>query len=204
MLMSSKYPDISTDDDIEKTGEMFENVNEQQNKQEVLRRMRQVQYDKQFGTERGKGATLREWDKQDYQHRVLVALEDIADLEQKRDTRERAEQMLGKVYSSRMTLVADTKFTHIDFTVPNASYGIPANSRKRFPLQKAKKLRIYNETGGGVIEFGTNMQETEHYLPGLILSGKDEEIEAGAHDIVWLDIRVESGANATVVITAFV
>jgi hypothetical protein len=185
--LSTKYDDIQLDEDIEKTGQMFDDVNEQQDKQEVLRRIRQTQYNKVFGTERGKGGTLQQWDKHDYQNRVLGALEKIAEATEALQHEMEHARKKGQVYSSRMILLVDAHYTHIDLVSRAGCADLPANKTLRVPGMPARKLVITNE-GNGILKWGTNLNETSNDMTALLLPGQTYELEVEKHKINFLDI----------------
>ena len=105
----------------------------------------------------------------------------------------------GQVYSSRMILLTDNHYTHIDFNSRAGCADLPADKTLRVPGMRVRKLVITNE-GDGILKWGTNLNEQSNDMTALLLSGQTYELEVEKHKIAFLDIGAIN-ADTTVTFT---
>lgn len=141
--------------ELKKRVDVIKHLNRQRNTDDVLEAIRQKQLPVYLASQHvdledlklsDKDNILKHWSRRDYEHRLLDAVERMAEASEKQllETRIKSTRK-GRIFGNRFVLPASNPLVKIDLVNPQNSTGLPAGVALDFPRVPLAKMKIYNE-----------------------------------------------------------
>lgn len=152
--------------ELKKRTDLIKHLNRQREKDDVLEAIRQHQLPIYLASQHvdlddlrlnDKDNILKHWSKRDYEHRLLDAVERMAEATEKQLLESRIKNTRkGRIFGNRFLLPASNPLVKIDLVNPQSSVNLPAGVSLDLPRVPLAKMKIYNEGPTGRLLISTN------------------------------------------------
>lgn len=205
--MSDPSDRLLSEPELRRRKELYERLNKQRNKEQVVEAIRQKQFPLFLARENvsfedlaleDQHQILQHWNEKDYRYRTLEALESIEESTKKllEETRLKSTRR-GQLFGTRFLLPITNPLVQIDLVHPENSINLPAGVSLDVPRVPLPKMTIYNEGPVGRLLIGTNLDFSSLKAQVNIPPVDKYELNPGEPLLEYLNLR-STGSDITV------